>query len=93
MMRIGVPKETKDREYRVGLVPDGAAMLTQSGHEVLVEQGAGLGSGFADEAYAAAGAKIVPTDEAWQAPDLVIKVKEPNPREVSLLRSGQVLFT
>jgi alanine dehydrogenase len=93
MMRIGVPKETKDREYRVGLVPDGAAMLTQSGHEVLVEQGAGLGSGFADEAYAAAGVKIVPTDEAWQAPDLVIKVKEPNPREVSLLRSGQVLFT
>jgi alanine dehydrogenase len=92
-MRIGVPRETKDREYRVGLVPDGAATLAQSGHEVLVEGGAGLGSGFSDAAYVAAGARLVETEEVWCAPDLVIKVKEPNPKEVAWLHSGQVLFT
>lgn len=92
-MRIGVPRETKDQEFRVGLVPDGARVLAGEGHEVLVERGAGVGSGFPDEAYRAAGARLVGAEEAWSAPDLVVKVKEPNPREVGWLRAGQVLFT
>jgi alanine dehydrogenase len=92
-MRIGVPRETKDREFRVGLVPEGARLLVEAGHEVLVERGAGQGSGFPDEAYRAAGARLVATEEAWSAPELIVKVKEPNPREVTLLRAGQTLFT
>jgi alanine dehydrogenase len=92
-VQIGIPRETKDQEFRVGLTPDGARMLTESGHRVLVERGAGLGSGFPDERYVQAGAVLVGTEEAWSAPDLVVKVKEPNPAEVALLRPGQVLFT
>jgi len=92
-MRIGVPRETKDQEFRVGLTPDGARVLCEDGHEVLVERGAGAGSGFLDEAYRAAGARLVEAEEAWSAPDLVVKVKEPNEREVKWLRRGQTLFT
>ena len=92
-MRIGVPKETKDREYRVGVVPTGVAELVAAGHSVLIEHGAGLGSGFSDAAYAQAGALLVDADEAWSDPDLVVKVKEPNPVEVGRLRKGQILFT
>ena len=92
-MRIGVVRESKDQEFRVGLVPDGAATLAQLGHDVLVESGAGLGSGFGDEVYRDAGARIVTRHEAWSEPELVVKVKEPNPEEVGLLRPGQVLFT
>ncbi len=92
-MQIGVPRETKDQEFRVGMTPDGAQALREQGHEVVVEEGAGLGSGFPDDAYERAGARLVKTEEAWGAPDLVIKVKEPNPREIARLRSGQVLFT
>jgi alanine dehydrogenase len=92
-MRIGVPKETMDREYRVGLVPDGAAALTSAGHEVFIERGAGCGSGFDDAAYEAVGARLVDAEEAWCAAELVVKVKEPNPVEVKKLRSGQTLFT
>jgi len=92
-MRIGVPRETKDREYRVGLVPDGAGALVGAGHEVLVEKGAGAGSGFSDAEYEAKGARIVPTEEAWSAPDLVVKVKEPNPTECGYLGPEQSLFT
>ena len=91
-MRIGVPRETKDNEYRVGLTPDGARQLVGSGHRVLVERGAGRGSGFSDEEYARAGVQLVDVEEAWGAPDLVVKVKEPNPGELSLLRAGQTLF-
>ena len=92
-MRIGVPKETKTKEFRVGLTPQGAATLSQSGHEVLVETSAGLGSGLSDELYKKAGAKIVPTaSDAWGA-DLVIKVKEPIAPEFQHLREGQMLFT
>jgi alanine dehydrogenase len=91
-VRIGVPRETKDHEYRVGLTPEGARQLVGDGHEVLVERGAGRGSGFADEEYARAGATLVGLEEAWSAPDLIVKVKEPNPREVALLRPGQTLF-
>jgi alanine dehydrogenase len=92
-MRIGVPKETKDREDRVGLVPDGAAALVGAGHSVFVEAGAGAGSGFDDAVYAKAGASLVCREEAWSGVDLVVKVKEPNPEEVELLEPGQILFT
>jgi alanine dehydrogenase len=92
-MKIGVPRETKVMELRVGLVPDGARELVEAGHEVLVERGAGEGSGFSDAAYAAAGARPVDTDEAWSGADLVVKVKEPQPDEVDRLRRGQTLFT
>ncbi len=92
-MRIGVPRESKEQEYRVGITPDGVRALCAAGHALLVEQGAGAGSGFSDEVYRQAGAALVGTEEAWSAPDLVVKVKEPNPREVAWLRPGQVLFT
>jgi len=92
-MKIGVPRETKDREYRVGLVPDGASQLSHAGHEVLVEAGAGEGSGFSDDAYVRAGARIVDRAEAWSTPELVVKVKEPVGHEPGLLHPGQTLFT
>jgi len=92
-MKIGVPRETKDQEYRVGMTPDGARTLVEDGHQLLVEKGAGLGSGFSDEAYAAAGAALVACEEAWSAPDLVVKVKEPNAAEIRWLHAGQTLFT
>ncbi len=91
-MQIGVPKETRDREARVGVVPDGVRSLVAGGHEVVIETGAGLGSGFDDAAYHDAGAQIVDPDAAWQAP-LVVKVKDPNLDEVERLQRGQVLFT
>ena len=91
-MRIGVPKETKDNEYRVGLTPDGARQLVARGHEVLVERNAGTGSGFTDELYAQAGARLVAIDEVWSSPELVVKVKEPNAQEVKRLRAGQTLY-
>jgi len=92
-VRIGVPIESKDHEFRVGLVPDGVRALRKAGHEVIVARGAGLGSGFCDEDYRLAGAALVDREEAWSAPDLVVKVKEPNSEEASWLHSGQVLFT
>jgi alanine dehydrogenase len=92
-MKIGVPKETKDNEFRVGMTPDGARQLAAHGHTVLVERGAGAGSGFADAAYADAGAQLVDVETAWSTPDLVTKVKEPNAQEVARLRKGQTLFT
>ncbi len=92
-MRIGVPSETKDREYRVGLVPDGVGFLVGEGHEVLVERGAGEGSGFTDAAYAQAGARLVATEAAWREPELIVKVKEPNLSEIGYLKAGQTLFT
>lgn len=92
-MKIGVPRETKDQEFRVGLTPDGARMLVDRGHEVSVETGAGMGSGFGDEAYAKCGAGVVSVEEAWSASELIVKVKEPNPTEIARLRQGQTLFT
>jgi alanine dehydrogenase len=93
-MIIGVPKEVKDHEARVGLLPSGAKALVESGHRVLVETGAGLGSSLPDEDYREAGAEIVPTAEAlWSACDLVVKVKEPQPSEYPFLRPGLTLFT
>jgi len=91
-MLIGVPREIKDHEYRVGLTPAGAHALERRGHEVWIETGAGIEVGFRDEAYAAAGAKIVrQAREAWSA-DMVVKVKELQPAEYGLMRRGQILF-
>ncbi|MTE16145.1 alanine dehydrogenase [Nocardia aurantiaca] len=93
-MRIGVPREVKEQEYRVALTPAGAGELVRHGHEVLVEAGAGVGSGFPDDAYLAAGARTAPhADEVWGAAELVLKVKEPIAEEYSRMREGQVLFT
>jgi alanine dehydrogenase len=93
MMIIGVPKEIKDNEYRVSLTPGGAHSLVAEGHGVLVQSGAGEGSGFPDAEYAQAGATVVATaGEAWSA-DMVMKVKEPRPTEYGFLRPGLILFT
>ena len=93
-MLIGVPKEIKNHEYRVGLTPAGAAALVRDGHAVLVETQAGAGVGFGDAAYAAVGARIAATaGEIFAAAEMVVKVKEPQPVEYRQLRAGQVLFT
>jgi alanine dehydrogenase len=93
-MRIGVPREIKVHEYRVGLVPSGVGELTAAGHEILVESGAGAGVGFSDDDYARNGAGIAATaEEVFEAADLVVKVKEPQLEECARLRSDQVLFT
>ena len=92
-MLIGLPKEIKSDEYRVAMLPSGVEDLTQSGHRVLVERGAGAGSGIADEDYAACGAEIVQSHADVFAADIVIKVKDPLAAEWPLLRRGQVLFT
>lgn len=92
-MRIGVPSETKTRERRVGITPAGVATLVQAGHQVLVQSGAGVGSGFADGQYSNAGATMVAmADDAWSA-DMVVKVKEPVAAEYHFLRPGLILFT
>ena len=90
-MRIGVPREIKDQEHRVALTPSGARELAMAGHEVVVQAGAGEGSGFGDEEYAEAGATLVTAEQAWDA-ELVLKVKEPLESEVHHLRD-QMLFT
>jgi len=93
-MKVGTIAETKVEEYRVGLTPLGAAALSQAGHEVFVQRGAGLGSGFSDGQYEAAGASVLPTAaEVAAAVDLLVKVKEPLPPEYGLLRPGLILFT
>ena len=93
-MRVGVPKEIKASEYRVGLVPANVQELAAHGHEVIVEHDAGAGIGCADEQYAAAGATIVATArEVFERAELIVKVKEPQAGERRLLREGQVLFT
>jgi len=91
-MRIGLPKEIKNNENRVALTPAGAVHLINAGHEVYVETGAGLGSGFTDEEYKAAGAKLVSTKEAWSS-EMVMKVKEPIPEEYGYFYEGLILFT
>jgi alanine dehydrogenase len=93
-MRIGVPKEIKTNENRIALVPGGAEALVAAGHQVVIEQGAGEGSGFPDSAYEAAGAGILPTaDEVWAAADMIMKVKEPIAPEWKRMRKGQTIFT
>ena len=93
-MVIGVPKEIKDHETRVGLVPSGVTALREAGHEVLVEAGAGEGSSLTDREYMQAGADVVQSAPGvWRKADLIIKVKEPQPSEYGYFRSGLVLFT
>lgn len=92
-MDIGVPKEIKDQEYRVGLSPDSVMVLHNAGHQIFVETGAGLGAGFGDDDYLNAGAKIVPDRQMVWEMDLVVKVKEPLKPEFQFLRRGQLLFT
>jgi alanine dehydrogenase len=91
-MHIGIPKEIKNHEYRVALTPEGTRDLVQAGHTVSVETGAGTAVGFADSTYRAAGAVIVPTPAEVFAADLIVKVKEPQPAEVTALRKGHLLF-
>lgn len=92
-MRVAVVKEIKPHEYRVALTPAGALELVQRGHEVVVEEDAGLGSGFSNAAYASVGARLASVDEAWETADLLLKVKEPIASEYSRLRDGMTLFT
>lgn len=93
-MIVGVPKEVKDHETRVGLVPSGAIALHEAGHRVLVETNAGAGSSITDDEYREAGTEILPTAaEVWRKADLVVKVKEPQPSEYGYLRPGLILFT
>jgi alanine dehydrogenase len=93
-MLIGVPKEIKKQEHRVGLVPSSVREFTAHGHKVLMEAGAGAGIGFGDDVYKKAGADIVPTAmEIYSRAEMIVKVKEPQPEECSMLRPGQILFT
>ena len=93
-MRIGVPKEIKNHEYRVGLTPPSVAELVAAGHEVVVETKAGSGIDFEDQDYIDAGATILPDPAAvFAAADMIVKVKEPQPSEITLLEPRHVLFT
>jgi len=90
---VGVPRETKDDEYRVALLPVGAELLRQDGHTVVMERGAGRGSGFEDAAYEAVGVEWAEgAEEIFGRAEMVVKVKEPQPREIALLRPGQIVF-
>ncbi|MER7706528.1 alanine dehydrogenase [Kitasatospora sp. NPDC097605] len=93
-MKVGIPREVKNHEYRVAITPAGVHELVRNGHEVYIEDNAGLGSSIPNEEYVAAGATILPTaDEVWATADLVLKVKEPIAEEYHRLRKGQTLFT
>ncbi len=93
-MIVGVPKEIKNNEFRVGLTPGSVREFVHHGHEVIVEQGAGVGSSFPDAEYVAAGAKIIDTAaEVFATADMIVKVKEPQAVEIAMLRPGQILYT
>ena len=92
-MRISVPREIKPEEARVGLTPTMVTALTAQGHEVFVEEGAGLGAGFSDDDYREAGAQLTSQEEAWAQAELLVKVKEPIPAEYGFLRSDLTVFT
>ena len=93
-MKIGCPKEIKPQEFRVGMTPNAVREAVNRGHTVLVETKAGIGSGFGDADYVAAGARIIATaEEVFAAADMIVKVKEPQPVERARLREGQILFT
>lgn len=91
-MIVGIPREIKDNEYRVGMVPAGVKALTDDGHTVLVEKGAGEGSGIADDEYAYAGGTLASCDQVWARAEMIVKVKEPVEPEYSRLRERQILF-
>src|SRR6202042_3403614 len=93
-MKVGVPAEVKNHEYRVAITPAGAHELIRTGHDVYIQAGAGVGSSIPDADFEAAGAEILPTaDDIWQTGDLILKVKEPVEEEYHRMREGQVLFT
>jgi alanine dehydrogenase len=93
-MKVGVPKEVKNHEYRVAITPAGVHELVRDGHEVYIEQNAGIGSSIPDEDFVAAGAAILPSaDDVWQVGELILKVKEPVAEEYHRMRKDQVLFT
>ncbi|MCS7047652.1 MAG: alanine dehydrogenase, partial [Gemmataceae bacterium] len=93
-MIVGIPREVKSDEYRVAMIPVGVEELRRAGHRVLVQSGAGLGSGITDEVYAASGAEIVSEAAAiWESAELIVKVKEPLPDEWPMMRAGQTVFT
>jgi alanine dehydrogenase len=93
-MKIGCPKEIKNREYRVGLTPAAVAAYVRAGHEVFVEKSAGIEAGFPDAEYELAGARILrEADEIWQSADMIVKVKEPLPAEYGRMRESQILYT
>ncbi len=93
-MIVGVPKEIKVREYRVGMVPAGVRRITASGHKVVVQKGAGLGSGLTDDAYIGAGARILDSiEEIYEKADMITKVKEPVEVEYNLIRENQIIYT
>jgi alanine dehydrogenase len=93
-MKIGCPKEIKPQEFRVGMTPNAAQEAVARGHEVLIETGAGIGAGFDNDAYIAAGARIIDTaEEVFATADMIVKVKEPQAVERKMLREGQLLFT
>jgi alanine dehydrogenase len=92
-VKVGSVKEIKKQEYRVGITPDNAAAYVHAGNEVYIEKCAGEGSGFTDEEYTAAGAKIVSADDIWEACDMVVKVKEPLEAEYAKMRKDQILYT
>ena len=94
LMKIGVPREIKNHEYRVAITPAGVMEMTRNGHEVFIEQDAGIGSSISNEEYVKAGAKMLATaDEVWQTGDMIMKVKEPIAAEYDRMREGQLLFT
>ena len=93
-MKVGIPREIKNHEYRVAITPAGVHELVRGGHQVVIEAGAGEGSSIPDEDFVAAGAKILPTaDDVWAEGEMILKVKEPIEQEYHRMRSGQVLFT
>ena len=93
-MIIGVPKEIKDQEFRVGMTPAGARELTKAGHQILIEAGAGVGSGFEDAQYKEAGAEMIGDKVLlFSRADMIVKVKEPLPPEYPMFHAGQTLFT
>src|SRR5690625_4411102 len=93
-MIIGVPKEIKSDESRVAMQPGGVMVMKRNGHEVLIQKGAGVGSGFTDEMYVDAGATILnDVEELWQRAEMIMKVKEPMPKEYGYMREGQIIFT
>ena len=93
-MIVGIPKEIKNNEFRVGMTPSGVATLVKNGHTVYVQKTAGEGSGFSDAEYEAVGAKILPTiADVYATAEMIVKVKEPIEPEYDLIREGQFLFT
>src|SRR5690606_957881 len=93
-VKVGIPREVKNNEFRVAITPAGVHELVRNGHQVVIERGAGVGSSIPDAEYIAAGGQILDTaDEVWEAADLLLKVKEPIAEEYHRLRKDQTLFT